>query len=113
MHGNVLKNFAPPPRNVSSAVTASPTPGVLPLRISRTTTGAPPMITFGEICTVPDLGLAGAPITTAHGGLAVDKYATGTLGHVLLWHRRVFMAVDFIARTRRSARHRRGHRWAP
>ena len=33
MHGNLLKNFAPPPRNVSNAVTANPTPGVLPLRI--------------------------------------------------------------------------------
>ncbi len=51
----------------------------------------------------PNLGLAGAAIPTAHGGLAVDKYATGTLGHVLLWHRRVFIAVDFIARTRHGA----------
>ncbi|MNP19186.1 hypothetical protein D3C76_1117020 [compost metagenome] len=37
------------PLSISSAVTARPTPGVLPLRISRTTTEPPPMVTLGEI----------------------------------------------------------------
>ncbi|KWV88386.1 hypothetical protein PFLmoz3_01281 [Pseudomonas fluorescens] len=52
MHGSLLKNLEPPPRSINSAVTASPTPGVLPLRISRTTTGLPPIRTLLEI--IPD-----------------------------------------------------------
>ncbi|CRM36655.1 hypothetical protein [Pseudomonas sp. 25 E 4] len=49
MHGNLLKNLPLPPLSINSAVTASPTPGVLPLRISRTTTEPPPMVTLDEI----------------------------------------------------------------
>src|SRR5471032_2895075 len=49
MQGRLLRNLPLLPLSIISAVTARPTPGVLPLRISRTTTEPPPMVTSGDI----------------------------------------------------------------
>src|ERR1700712_1718126 len=49
MQGRLLTNLPAPPLSNISADTANPTPGVLPLRISRTTSLSPPIRTLGEI----------------------------------------------------------------
>ena len=49
MQGKLLTNLRGPPLSIISALTARPMPGVLPLRIGRTTNLSPPIRTFGEI----------------------------------------------------------------